>query len=265
MVIVQMRHRKEQLIVEAHNIPLEPIIEGQPVQAPQVFQKLRNKKYTRFELDKADANYKQTIKQFFNAKPTPSMQHLDEEIKQLEEKVKKTPEPLMDEGVSYEEQKKQIEKRKNDAKTKRDTKKVHRLEQQELILEQERIDTMRLEELQKLRLAAELEWIQHLEEQQREAEEIALAATEYEYQNTPMGRGIKAKAGEQLNRGIYDEKAREEAQAEVEAAKRALGVLVTTEAPYLLTQVNETQDRMKYKRIKNTIRKRKRDLQKKFV
>jgi hypothetical protein len=189
------------------------------------------------------------------------MQHLDGEIKQLEEKVKKTPEPLMDEGVSYEEQKKKIEKRKNDAKTKQDTKKVHKLEQQELILEQERIDTMRLEELQKLRLAAELEWIQHLEEQQREAEEIALAATEYEYQNTPIGRGIKAKAGEQLNRGIYDEKAREEAQAEVEAAKRALGVLVTTEAPYLLTQVNETQDRMKYKRIKNTIRKRKRELQ----
>jgi len=242
-------------------IPLEPIIEGQPVQAPQVFQKLRKKKYTRFELDKADVNYKQTIKQFFNAKPTPSMQHLDEEIKQLEGKVKKTPEPLMDEGVSYEEQKKKIEKRKNDAKTKQDTKKVHKLEQQELILEQERIDTMRLEELQKLRLAAESEWIQHLEEQQREAEEIALAATEYEYQNTPIGRGIKAKAGEQLNRGIYDEKAREEAQAEVEAAKRALGVLVTTEGPYLLTQVNETQDRMKYKRIKNTIRKRKRELQ----
>ena len=63
---------------------------------------------------------------------------------------------------------------------------------------------MRLEELQKLRLAAEMELIRQLEDQHREAEEIALLAVEHEYQNTPIGRGVKAKAGEQLNRGIYN-------------------------------------------------------------
>ena len=83
------------------------------------------------------------------------MQHLDEEIKKLEEAVKKAPEALMNEDFLYEEEKTKIEKRKNDAIAKRDTKKVHRLEQEELILE----DRMRLEELQKLRLAAEMELI----------------------------------------------------------------------------------------------------------
>ena len=125
-------------------------------------------------------------------------------------------------------------------------------------------DRMRLEELQKLRLAAEMELIRQLEDQQREAEEIALLAVEHEYQNTPLGRGVKAKAGEQLNRGIYNKKSREEAQAEVEAAKRELGILVTTEAPYLLTQVNETEDKMRYKRVEIAIRKRKRELKDKI-
>ena len=164
------------------------------MQAPQVFQKLRKKKMSRFELNTADAKYKQTIEQIFKAQPTPSMQHLDEEIKKLEEAVKKAPEPLMNEDFLYEEEKTKIEKRKNDAIAKRDTKKVHRLEQEELILE----DRMRLEELQKLRLAAEMELIRQLEDQQREAEEIALLAVEHEYQNTPIGRGVKAKAGEQV-------------------------------------------------------------------
>ena len=145
-------------------------------------------------MNTADAKYKQTMEQNFKAKPTPSMQHLDEEIKKLEEAVKKAPEPLMNEDFLYEEEKTKIEKRKNDAIAKRDTKKVHRLEQQELILE----DRMRLEELQKLRLAAEMELIRQLEDQQREAEEIALLAVEHEYQNTPIGRGVKAKAGEQV-------------------------------------------------------------------
>ena len=79
-----------------------------------------------------------------------------------------------------------------------------------MLLEQERMDNMRLAELQKLRLAAELEMIQQLEEQQREQEEIALAGAEYEYQNTARGRGVKAKAGEQLNRGLYEKQQREE-------------------------------------------------------
>ena len=70
-------------------------------------------------------------------------------------------------------------------------------------------DRMRLEELQKLRLAAEMELIRQLEDQQREAEEIALLAVEQEYQNTPVGRGVKAKAGEQLNHGIYNKKSHE--------------------------------------------------------
>ena len=39
-----------------------------------------------------------------------------------------------------------------------------------------------------------MEMIQHLEEQQREAEEIALAAAQFENDNTPVGRGEKAKA-----------------------------------------------------------------------
>ena len=106
-------------------IPSEPITGGQPVQAPQVFQKLRKKKMTRFELNTADAKYKQTIEQIFKAKPTPSMQHLDEEIKKLEEAVKKAPEALMNKVFLYEEEKTKIEKRKNDAIAKRDTKKVH--------------------------------------------------------------------------------------------------------------------------------------------
>jgi len=104
---------------------------------------------------------------------------------------------MMDDNLLYDEEKKNIEKRKNEAIARRDTKKLHRLEQEEMLLEQERMDNMRLAELQKLRLAAELEMIQQLEEQQREQEEIALAGAEYEYQNTARGRGVKAKAGEQ--------------------------------------------------------------------
>ena len=126
------------------------------------------------------------------------MHHLDKEIKQLEEKVKKTPEPLMDEGVLYEQQKKKIEKRKNEAIQKQNTEKLHRLEQQELILEQERSERLRLEELQKLQLAAEQELISYLEEQQQEAEEITLEAAWHKHENISMGRGQKAKAGEQL-------------------------------------------------------------------
>jgi len=144
-------------------IPPEPITEGGPTQAPQEFQKLRKKKMTRFELDTAGAKYRQTIEQFFKAKPTPVMQNLEEEIKRLEEAVKKAPEPMMDENFLYKEEKKQIEKRKNEAIQKQQTKKLHRLEQQELILEQERNERLRLEELQKLQLAAEQELISYLE------------------------------------------------------------------------------------------------------
>ena len=71
---------------------------------------------------------------------------------------------------------------------------------------------------------------------------------------------MKGKAKEQLNHGEYNNKSHEEVQAQVKAAKRELGALVTTEAPYLLTQVNKAEDRMKYKKVKNAIRKRKRDL-----
>ena len=70
---------------------------------------------------------------------------MEEEIKQLEEAVKRAPEPLMDENFLYKE----------------DTKKIRKLEQEELILEQEKNDRMRLEELQKLKLAADMELIQH--------------------------------------------------------------------------------------------------------
>ena len=109
----------------------------------------------------------------------------------------------MDENFLYKEEKKQIKKRRNKAVARRDTKRIHKLEQEELILEQENNDRMRLEELQKLKLAADMELIQHLEEQQRQADEIALEAVQYEYENTPMGRGAKAKAGEQLT--TYDQ------------------------------------------------------------
>ena len=121
-----------------------------------------------------------------------------------------------------------------------------------------------MEELQKLQLAAELEMISYLEAQQREAEEIALEAQWYEYENTPMGRGQKAKAGEQLNRGSYEKKTREEAQEALEQAKRDLGALITTEGPYLKTTVNKKEDKKRYYAVKAAFLKRKRALEEKI-
>ena len=83
---------------------------------------------------------------------------------------------------------------------------THRLKQQEMILEQERGNKLRLEELQKLQLAPEQELILHLKDQKREQEAINAAANEYMYQNTSMGRGVKGKPPEQLNHGQYIKK-----------------------------------------------------------
>ena len=94
------------------------------------------------------------------------------------------PEPLMNEDFLYEHEKQSIEKRKNEAIAKRDSKKLHKLEQQEMILEQERSDQLWLEELQKLQIAAEQELIRQLEDQKRAQEAIAALAEEYKYQNT---------------------------------------------------------------------------------
>jgi paraquat-inducible protein B len=131
-------------------IPEEPMNEGAPMQVQKTFQQLRKKKMTRVEVDTADAKYKQTLRQLFQVKPTPVMQELDKDIKELEQKVKNTPEAMMDDSLVYNEEKKNIEKRKNEAIARRDTKKLHRLEQEEMLLEQERMDNMRLAELQKL-------------------------------------------------------------------------------------------------------------------
>ena len=223
-------------------IPEESMNEGAPMQVQKTFQQLRKKKMTRIEVDTADAKYKQTLRQLFKVKPTPVMQELDKDINELEEKVKNTPEAMMDDNLLYDEEKKNIEKRKNEARTKRDTKKLHRLEQEEMLLEQERMDNMRLAELQKLRLAAELEMIQQLEEQQREQEEIALAGAEYEYQNTARGRGVKAKAGEQLNRGLYEKQQREE----------------RGEPPLLISANTTKEDKRRHIRANRAERKRKR-------
>ena len=59
--------------------------------------------------------------------------------------------------------------------------------------------------------------IRYLEDQRKEQEAIDAAAEEYMYQNTPIGRGVKGKATEQLNCGEYIKKAREKA----EQAKRS--------------------------------------------
>jgi len=216
-------------------IPEEPMTEATPTQAPKVFQQLRKKKMSRFQLDSTDAKYKQTLQEVFKSKPTPAMQNLQKEI---------------------DEQKQNIEKRKNEATSQPNTKKVHRLEQEEMILEQERNDNIRLEELQKLQLAAELELIQHLEEQQREREEIALAAVEYDYQNTPMGRGAKAKAGKQLTRGLYEKEAREELKAQQEAQAREANR--TAVVPYINIGRMTKAEKRRYIKDSKAERKRKR-------
>ena len=60
------------------------------------------------------------------------------------------------------------------------------------------------------------------------------------YQNTPVGKGgVEAKAKEQLKRGEYNKKEHKKAQAEVEAAKRKPGALITIKGPYLKTTVKE--------------------------
>ena len=114
--------------------------------------------------------------------------------------------------------------------------------------------------MQKLQLTAEQEMIHYLEDQRKEQEAINAAAEEYMYRNTPIGRGVKGKATEQLNRGEYIKKAHEEA----EQAKRDLGALITIEAPYLKTTVNKTKDRAKYNAVKGAFLKRKRNLEEKI-
>ena len=143
----------------------EPMTIEPEVQVQKTFQKLQKKNMSRVELAAINAKYKETLRRVLKSKPTPVMQQLDKEIEELEQKVKNAPEPMMDDDFLYDTEKKNIKKRKNEALAKRNTKKLHRLEQQELILEQERINNQRLQELQKLRLAAELERIQLLEEQ----------------------------------------------------------------------------------------------------
>ena len=107
-------------------------------------------------MDTADTKYKQTIKEFYKSEPTPSMQKLEKENKDLKQGAKNAPKPSMHEDFVCSHQSRASKKGR------RDSKKLHKFKQQEMILEQERSDQLWLEELQKQQLASEQELIHQL-------------------------------------------------------------------------------------------------------
>ena len=76
------------------------------VQVQKTFQKLQKKNMSQLELAAINAKYKETLRQVLNSKPTPVMQQLDNEIKELEQKVKNAPKPMMDDNFLYDSEKK---------------------------------------------------------------------------------------------------------------------------------------------------------------
>ena len=61
---------------------------------------------SRLELAAINAKCKENLQQVLKFKPTPVMQQFDNEIKELKQKVKNAPKPMMDDNFLYDSEKK---------------------------------------------------------------------------------------------------------------------------------------------------------------